>query len=133
VKTSTDDDVPPNVTYGRHGLKQQLEDLRDSKATRDILFLYLGFRAKGAPWAPTYQHAARRYLADSSDIAIFGILIRDTTPADGDLKARAKALAGACPASTVIHLLAIYLPANGIGTLVSKIDKINAEARHANN
>jgi hypothetical protein len=67
VKTSNDSAVPPNVMYGRHGLKLQLEELRDSKPTRQTLFLYLGWRAlAGAPWAALYRHAAARYLADST-------------------------------------------------------------------
>jgi hypothetical protein len=133
VKTSYDPDVPPNVMYGRHGLKAQLEDLRNVKATRDTLFRYLAFRAKGASWEATFRHAAARYLNDAGDVALFGVLVRDTSPDGGDLRARATALADGCPAATVIGLFAIYLPAQAIKTLVQRIEKINQEARHANN
>ena len=34
VKTSNDQTCPPSLMYGRHGLKQQLENLRDSTARR---------------------------------------------------------------------------------------------------
>jgi hypothetical protein len=132
VKTSSDDTVPPNVMYGRHGLKQQVEELRDSKPTRDTLFLYLGWRAPGSPWADQYRHAASRYLADSSDVAIFGVLVRDVPPDAGDLRSRAKSLAKDCPASMCIELIALYLPAkaiNGIGARCASL----AEGSHANN
>jgi hypothetical protein len=119
--------------YGRHGLKAQLEDLRNVKSTRDTLFRYLAFRAKRASWETTFRHAAARYLNDAGDIALFGILVRDTSPNKGDLRARATALADKCPAATVIGLFAIYLPAEAIKTLAQRIEKINEEARHANN
>ncbi|MDE2732370.1 MAG: hypothetical protein OXI38_13360 [Bacteroidota bacterium] len=38
VKTSSDANHPPGVMYGRTGLKQQLEDLRDCTSIRDDLF-----------------------------------------------------------------------------------------------
>jgi len=133
VKTSHDSIVPPKVMYGRHGLKAQLEDLRNVKATRDTLFRYLAFRAKGALWEATFRHAARRYLNDAGDVAIFGVLVRDTSPHGDDLRARATALADNCPALTVIGLFAVYLPAKAIETLVKRIEQINKEARHAYN
>lgn len=133
VKTSYDPTVPPRLMYGRHGLKAQLEDLRNNKATRDTLFRYLAFRAKGTSWEATFQHASARYLNDAGDVALFGVLVRDTSPDAGDLRARATALADKCPAETVIGLFAIYLPAQAIKTLVQRIEKINSEARHANN
>jgi hypothetical protein len=37
VKTSNHQNYPPSLVYGRHGLKQQLENLRDSTAVKDAL------------------------------------------------------------------------------------------------
>lgn len=133
VKTSYDRTVPPGVMYGRHGLIAQLEDLRDVKATRDTLFRYLAFRAKAAAWEETFQHAARRYLRDAGDVALFGVLVRDTPPNKDDLRTRATALAEKCPVKTVIELFAVYLPPESIKSLVARVEAINKEARHANN
>lgn len=42
VKTSGEATYPPGAVYGRTGLKQQLEDLRDNVGIRNDLFKYLG-------------------------------------------------------------------------------------------
>ena len=120
VKTSHDSRCPPGVIYGRHGLQQQLEDLRDQESFRDDLMRYLGHRAMTAPWFPRFQCAVKRYLNNSSDIQIFGVLVRDVPPSGKDLCARVRSLGNTCPSGTFIELLAIYLPLariNGIGKL----------------
>ncbi len=114
VKTSEDSNHPPGNMYGRHGLKTQMEDLRNSKRIRDDLFLYLGHRASSAPWQSRYQSAAKHYLADHTDVAIFGLLIRDVRPHENDLKSRSHALADGQPPRMGIQLLAIYLPPGSI-------------------
>jgi hypothetical protein len=114
VKTSGDGNYPPSVMYGRHGLKQQLEDLRDSKATRRALVLYLGHHAMNAPWGSEYRTATSRYLANAADVSLFGVMIRDVNPDERDLRARAQGLANGCPTTTSIELIAIYLPSDSI-------------------
>ncbi|WP_419917702.1 hypothetical protein [Candidatus Poriferisocius sp.] len=118
VKTSSERRHPPGVMYGRMGLKQQLEDLRDVEATRDDLMKYLGYRSGSAPWKTQYEHAAGRYLRNSSDIQLYGCLVRDVEPHEDDLRARVSDLGNGCPEGTRIELLAIYLPQDrldGIG------------------
>lgn len=110
VKTSEESKWPPSVVKGRHGLKEQIGDLRDRKTVRDSLVLYLGHHAANAAWQESYRHAARRYLSDSTDVALFGLLVRDVSPNDLDLRAKAKALATNCPCKTSIVLKSIYLP-----------------------
>ena len=120
VKTSRNTAYPPGVVYGRHGMKKQLEDLRDQASIRDKLMVYLGHRALTASWYPRFQSAAKRYLSNSSDIQIFGVLVRDVPPSDRDLHARVQSLGKTCPTGTSIELLAIYLPTKrieGIGGL----------------
>ena len=114
VKTSRQNQYPPGVVFGRGGLKQQLEDLRDQKSITDNLMKYLGHRAKTAPWRPSYQAASRRYLINSSDIHIYGVLIRDVEPNEDDLRTRVQGLSKDCPQETSIELLAIYLPSSSI-------------------
>ncbi len=118
VKTSSERSYPPGAMYGRTGLKQQLEDLRDEEAIRDDLVKYLGHRAGSAPWRARFERAASRYLRNTSDIQLYGCLVRDVEPHQDDLRVRVGSLAGACPEGTRIELLALYLPQeslDGIG------------------
>ena len=120
VKTSQEEAWPPSVVTGRHGLKKQLEDLRDSTDVKDALVRYLGHHASGTDWFPHYRSAAMRYLADPCDVSLFGILVRDVEPKREDLSSRAKVLAAKCSAETNIELRAIYLPAKSIDSLASR-------------
>ena len=118
VKTSSDRHHPPGVMYGRTGFKRQLADLRDKEAIRDALVKYLGHRAASAPWRLRFQRAVRRYLRNSSDVQLYGYLVRDVAPHQDDLPVRAGDLGAACPEGTRIELFALYLPQeslNGIG------------------
>ena len=123
VKTSTEEKWPPSLLYGRHGLKQQLEDLRDSTEHKDALVRYLGFHAPGAAWAQQFQEAFKVYVASKTNVAIFGILIRDVTPDAEDLSARAKSLAKGAPSDSKIELIAIYLPLGAIPKLPQRCQK----------
>lgn len=110
VKTSSQEQWPPNNATGRHGLAEQLKHLRDKQEVRNWLFRYLGMRVQGAPWRATFEEAASRYLRDSADVDLFGILVREVEPKDVDLGSRAAALAAGCPAQTSVELRAIYVP-----------------------
>ncbi|MCY4166216.1 MAG: hypothetical protein OXF03_08775 [Gammaproteobacteria bacterium] len=118
VKTSSQHSYPPGAMHGRTGLKRQLEDLRDDEGVRDDLVKYLCHRAELAPWRVCFERAAGRYLRNSSDIQLYGCLIRDVVPRQDDLRLRVGDLGAACPEGTRIELLALYLPKgclNGIG------------------
>ena len=118
VKTSSEARYPPGTMYGRTGLKQQLEDLRDSTSIRDDLFKYLGHRAKGAVWMKRFQRAGKRYLVNKSDVRLFGFLVRDVSPHKDDVRVRVESLGKGCPDGTRIELIALYLPVGrleGIG------------------
>ena len=110
VKTSGDRRYPPGTMYGRTGLKQQLEDLRDDETIRDDLLRYLGHRAESAPWRAQFACAVGRYLRNKSDVQLYGFLVRDVDPHQDDLRARVSGLADGCPEETRIELLALYLP-----------------------
>ena len=114
VKTSSEATYPPGSMYGRTGLKQQLEDLRDSETIRDDLLKYLGHRARAAPWRPRFEAASKRYLKNSSDVLLYGVLVRDVPPHADDLRVRVHDLAENCPEGTSIELLALYLPEDRI-------------------
>ena len=118
VKTSSESRYPPSSMYGRTGLKQQLEDLRDCEAIRDGLLKYLSHRAQAASWRPRFEAASRRYLQNKSDVQLYGVLIRDVPPDLDDLRIRVQTLAENRPNNTRIELLALYLPErciDGIG------------------
>lgn len=117
VKTSAEQNYPPGAAYGRHGLKQQMEDLRDRSEIRDDLVKYLAHRAVNATWKERFQSAASVYLRDNSDVRIFGLMVRDVPPSEDDLRVRVTRLGQNCPTSTVIELLALYLPQGRIATL----------------
>ena len=117
VKTSTEATYPPGVAYGRHGLKQQLEDLRDRQDIRDGLVLYLAHRAGNTPWRQRFRDASAVYLRNTNDVHVFGLFIRDVPPHENDLRARVESLTQGCPPATVIELTAVYLPVGVIDTL----------------
>ena len=114
VKTSSERRYPPTAMYGRTGLKQQLEDLRDKPQIRDQLLRYLGHRAKGAPWRERFENAGRRYLQNNTDVQLFGFLVRDVEPNQNDLRMRVCTLATDCPKGMRIELMVLYLPRNSI-------------------
>ncbi len=118
VKTSSERRYPPGTMHGRTGLKRQLEDLRDNEAIRDDLVRYLGHRARLARWRARFERAAGRYLRNTSDVRLYGVLVRDVEPHQDDLRRRVGALGNGCPEGTCIELLALYLPPerlDGIG------------------
>ena len=121
VKTSTERRYPPRAMYGHTGLKQQLEDLRDDETFRDDLVKYLGHRAGSASWQERFERAAGRYLKNSSDIQLYGCLVRDVEPNQDDLRVRVNDLATACPEGMRIELLALYLPQGRLDSIGEKI------------
>ncbi len=110
VKTSSHAASPPSVVTGRHGLSNQIETLRDDVNTTISLFRYLALHSHNSTWANCFKSAAGHYLVDSTDVALFGVIVRDTSPNDNDLASRASALAAGCPTHTSIELRAMYLP-----------------------
>ncbi len=121
VKTSGEKKYPPGAMHGGTGLKQQIEDLKDKVSIRDDLVKYLGHRANDAAWKEEYLNAAKRYIADSTDIRVFGVLVRDVSPDQEDLRVRVTKLGKDCPAAMVTELTAIYLPAGSIAMLSEKV------------
>ena len=71
-----------------------------------------------ATWRARFERAAKRYLRNTSDIQLYGCLVRDVEPHQDDLRVRVGRLAVGCPQGTRIELLALYLPQtslDGIG------------------
>ncbi|GAB5559120.1 MAG: hypothetical protein SynsKO_07670 [Synoicihabitans sp.] len=129
VKTSLQESYPPSAVSGPHGLKKQMEDLRDKKQIRDDLVRYLGHRAHRADWRVEFLSATAKYLASSNDIRLYGLLIRDVPPDPLDLRARVTALDSGCPPSTQIRLCALYFPQGSISEFASKVVDSRSEGR----
>ncbi len=121
VKISTENRYPPGTMYGRTGLKQQLEDLKDDVKIKDDIFRYLGFRAQKTAWEDRFKQAAKHYIQSKTNVRVFGFLVRDVEPNQDDLRTRVTKLAKDRHADMVIELLALYLPQNSIGQLSNKV------------
>jgi len=121
IKTSSEVKYPPGLTYGIHGFKQQLEDLRDKVSDRDDLVNYLWHRAVTASWKDRFVSVYTRYSADNTNVWLFGLLVRDVEPRNNDLRARVTKLGKDCPTAMSIELLALYLPSGSIDTLSKKV------------
>jgi hypothetical protein len=131
VKTSSSEETPPKVMYGRSGLVAQLENLRDSVRAKNALVLYLAYRADSSDWRERFRTAAGRYFADDSDVSLFGVLVRDIPPAPLDLQTRASALAAGQPARTSIELRAKYLPVDSLSRIVDRVQELLRDAGHS--
>ena len=111
VKTSSDTSTPPGVMNGGSGMAWQLEQSATRLDVQHALLKWLHARCGDPPYRDLYEKAVARYLtSEGKDLLLVGVLIRDTTPSEHDLKARGESLAVMLPAPTRIELIAWYLP-----------------------
>lgn len=125
VKTSTEVAYPPQVmSYSGDGLASQMKDLRDNALIRNQLIMYLGFRAKNSTWADNFKIATRKYLNDQMDVSVFGVLVRDVSPNELDLKKRVSQLSVGNRAPLKMEVIALYLPSSAIDNLPTLCESI---------
>ncbi len=124
VKTSKEKKAPPSVMTS---LGNQLLGLRDNCQLKYTLLRYLGHHAARTPWEAMFQSAAGRYFKKTTDVAVYGVLVRDIAPNASDIAGRAKALAVDCPVETDIEMYALYLPLNMIDTLSVRAQAVMQE------
>jgi hypothetical protein len=112
VKTSWDLRTPPHVMVTKStGLIHQLEVLANDKQVQFCLIKWLYARCKNTPLWPLYQSAWAHYVeSDGQALALFGLLMRDTTPHELDLKKRAASLATKIRGPMTVDLVAWYFP-----------------------
>lgn len=116
VKTSGDENSPPQVMYGRSGMIDQLRKIRNDTYIRKSLIRWLGFKVKNLtdddPFKKDYGRALKVYLQEVAEhkYFLFGILIRDTKPKDTDLKSGYKSLKSDLSNGVRLKLVALYLP-----------------------
>ncbi len=118
VKTSSEMRYPPGVMNGESGLRQQIKDLRDNVDLRYRLIEYLTFRSPYAPWRDCFIKAVERCLHNGgNDVRLYGVLIRDVSADDRDLKNSVSRLTNDCPAKMNITFIALYLPEGRVKNL----------------
>ncbi len=112
VKTSSEKKYPPQVMSGRSGhLGHQIDNLANNLGTIFQLLYWLLPRVKGTEFQTAYDQAATLYFNSGNKAAsLFGVLIRDTTPNELDLKGRGLALGEKIVKPCSCELIAIYLP-----------------------
>jgi hypothetical protein len=123
VKTSTDSSAPPNVMSGRSGMTHQLDELAKNLSILVTILKWLLPRCKGTEHEATFNVAVTAFLeSGNKEIALFGVLLRDTQADERDLRARGQSLAGTIVSPTTCQLIAVYLPCK-IADLPSRISE----------
>lgn len=111
VKTSSDSGTPPKLMYGPDGMISQLAEAACERPEQFCLLKWLSRRCKHTELWAHFEQAVSRFLnSRGSDIVIWGVLVRDTSPNERDLKARAAALAAKVPNVKRVELDAWYFP-----------------------
>lgn len=114
VKTSEDINSPPSVLYGRTGLTNQLENLKNNERLKNNLIRYLGFKVKYLSsedlFRKDYDRSLKTYRLNNKKIYLFGVLIRDTSPNKKDLSSRYESVIKDLVESTGLKFVALYIP-----------------------
>lgn len=111
VKTSYDTNTPPSVMSGGSGMAWQLEKNATCLDIQGALLRWLHARCRSQPYRDLYRQAVKRYLeSGGKELLLVGVLMRDTTPSELDLKARGKALSIRLKDPVRTELIAWYLP-----------------------
>ena len=110
VKTSSHAATPPGVMNGRSGLVHQIDTLATTPSHHFTLMKWLNARCTTADLRARFRTAAQRYLtSEGTDIAIIGVLLRDTAAHQDDLRTRGQTF-DAGPVQPRIRLDAWYTP-----------------------
>jgi hypothetical protein len=130
VKSSSEEKYPPQVMSGRSynpdeenhaGMGNQIYKLANDLTAICQLIKWLLPRVKGTDHEPNYDQAAITFFnSGNKDIALFGILIRDTQAEEKDLSLPGAAFRRDFSNPTTCQLTALYLPW-GINKLIDKI------------
>lgn len=111
VKSSTDAGVPPGVMTGRAGMTHQLEALAQNKSLLYTILRWLHCRCKEGKNLALFNGAVKTLLdSKHKNVALFGVLVRDTQPNHMDLRNRGIHLSGVVSEPGNCILVALYLP-----------------------
>ena len=130
VKSSSDQNSPPQVMSGRSynptnknhdGMGYQLYKLAYDLRTIRQLVKWLLPRVKNTKYQKNYEQAMTTFLnSGNKNVALFGVLIRDTQTNEKDLSPLGGSLRGNLSNPTTCLLTALYLPWK-INQLINKI------------
>ncbi|AKB27151.1 hypothetical protein MSSIT_0432 [Methanosarcina siciliae T4/M] len=112
VKTSGEQKIPPQVMSGRSGqMGHQIDKLANNLTIINQLLRWLLPRVKGTKYESVFDQASIAFFnSGNKQMAIFGVLIRDTSPNELDLSGRGKVLRKTLVSPTNCNLVALYLP-----------------------
>jgi len=114
VKTSEDQSSPPNVVYGRTGLRKQIDELCNNERTVGNLIRYLGFKVRGLrqddPFYQDFHRALGVYIKKKKRIHLFGLLVRDKACNNNDLQKRYDEHEHSTHRDMIIKFLGLYVP-----------------------
>lgn len=111
VKTSSDANTPPGVMNGRSGMAHQIDKFANDLGLICQLLKWLLPRCKNTAHQASFDAAIKLFLQSGNKaVVLFGVLIRDTTPHELDLKARGQSLARTLEAPSKCILIALYVP-----------------------
>ena len=122
VKSSSEKRNPPQVMSGRgKGMEAQLRRLSDDPQLIKTLMRWLFSRVKNTDHQAKLKQASKALLdSGQQDIALFGVLVRDTTANERDLSVCGEKLGREFSNPKTCQLTALYLPLK-IDQLVEKI------------
>lgn len=128
VKSSSEKQYPPQVMSGRSGhLGYQIDKLASDLTKMCQLLLWLLPRVKGNKYEEKYNQAVMKFFdSGNRNVALFGILIRDTQINSRDLSVRGRELRSKFSTPTSCELVALYLPW-GLDQLIHKIRRGGAK------
>jgi hypothetical protein len=86
VKSSDAEDVRASVINGDDGLRRQIERLLSSEDRRQLLISWLCVRGRNQDWQPKFDRCLAVYLANPSQGAVVGVLLRGRDPNEADLQ-----------------------------------------------
>ena len=120
VKSSDAEDVHASVIHGEGGLTNQIDRLLRFEERRQLLISWLFVRAEGRSWKPRFDRCLAAYVAEPSNAAVVGVLLRGRPPSESDLAPVRSAVEAREPRYRVL-LLGYYLPL-GIGDLPAALE-----------
>src|ERR1700688_3259877 len=110
VKSSSDQNAPPHVVYGKSGLVEQLERLAVDRKIQWKLIKWLEARVP-QPEAARFEEALANFVnTQGAAMRLIGCLIRDTAPAEADVVQRGRDLGELVQHPGRAELLVWYLP-----------------------
>lgn len=115
VKTSSETaNRPPQVITSADGMEQQLRDLYDDKAKRQVLISYLQSKMrhypKGHPFKTDFDASLRAYYSNNCQFQLIGVLVRDVAHDERDISISYHRLSRHILEPNGIKLVALYLP-----------------------